>query len=145
MGGTANTVWESLALEGEPVANGVIYIDPDTLQPNVDPDGLAYDPTTQETGVKKLAVEQGIAGASGNVAINKMAGQVQFAVAAQSLILTNDRIEADSIVICTVATDDATAFAAKAIVDPAGGSATIKLNAAATGITKVNFLILGAK
>lgn len=143
-GATANTVWESLALQGDPVAQGVPYIDPNTLQPDVDPDGLAYDVDLQETKIKKLAVEQAIAGVSGNIILNAMAGQVQFAAAAQSLTLTNDRIDVDSIVICTVATDDATAFAAKAIVT-GQGAATIKLNAAATGITKVNFLVLRTK
>src|ERR1700752_1142518 len=112
--GDANrvTVWESLQQQGQAVANGVPFIHPSTLQPNVEPAGHSYDTTTQETGIKKLAVEQAIAGASGNIALNAMAGQVQFAAAAQTLTLTNDRIEADSIVLATVATDDATAFAA---------------------------------
>lgn len=140
---TPTNVWTALSV-AQAVAKGIPWIDPNTLQPNVDVDGHSYDYSTQETSIKKLAVEIAVAGVSGNIALNAMAGQVQFAVAAQTLVLTNDRIEADSIIICTVATDDATAFAAKGIVTGIG-AATIKLNAAATGITKVNFLVLRAK
>lgn len=144
MAATPVTVWESLQTQGQAVANGVPYIAPDTLQPDVDPDGLVYIISTQETQIKKLAVQQAIAGASGNITLNAMAGQVQFAAGAQTLTLTNDRIEIDSIILPTVATDDTTAFAAKGIVTGVG-TATIKLNAVATGITKVNFLVLRAK
>lgn len=140
---TPTNVWSGLSVTTA-VANGVPYIDPDSLQPNVDPAGLSYDKTTQETGIKKLGVEQAIAGASGNIVLNAMAGQVQLAAGQQSLVLTNDRIEADSILICTVATDDATAFAAKGIVTGIA-AATIKVNAATTGITKINFLVLRTK
>lgn len=146
MSGNASpvTVWESLQSQGVVVAGAVPFIDPNTLQPTVDDDGIHYDSTNQELGIKKLGVEQSIAGASGNIVLNTGAGQVQFAAAAQTLTLTSDRIDADSIIITTVATDDATAFSAKAIVT-GQGIATIKLNAAATGITKVNFLILRKK
>jgi hypothetical protein len=140
---TPTNVWSGLSVT-QAVALGIPYIDPDSLQPNVDPAGLSYIPSTQETNIKKLAVEQAIAGASGNIILNAMAGQVQLAAGAQSLVLTNDRIEADSIIICTVATDDATAFAAKGIVTGVG-VVTIKTNAVTTGITKINFLVLRAK
>lgn len=138
------TVWEDLSLQGTPVAGAIVYIDPVTLQPSVDDTGMHYDLTNQQLGVKKLALEISIAGVSGNIVLNTIAGQVQFAAAAQSLTLTNSCIEADSLVFCTVATDDATAFAAKGIVTGAG-VATIKLNAVATGITKVNFWVLRTK
>lgn len=138
------TVWETLQTQGTPTSGSIPYIDPDTLQPTVDDAGMHYDETNQEAGFKKISTEISVAGASGNIALNTAAGQVQFAAAAQSLTLTNDRIELDSIIFCTVATDDATAFAAKGIVLGAG-SATIKLNAVATGITKVNFWILRKK
>lgn len=141
---TPVTVWESLQTQGQAVANGIPYIDPDTLQPDVDPDGLGYIVSTQETQIKKLAVQQGIAGVSGNITLNTMAGQVQLGAGAQTLTLTDDRIEADSIIMCTVATDDNTAFAAKGIVTGVG-TAIIKTNAVTTGITKINFLVLRAK
>lgn len=142
--GTPVTVWESLQTQGQAVAGAVPFIDPDTLQPTVDDDGLHYDKTNQELSLKKLATEIEVAGAAGNVVINKSAGQVKIAAAAQSITLTNDKIEIDSILMCTVATDDATAFAAKGIVT-AAGSATIKLNAAATAETRVNFWVLRKK
>jgi hypothetical protein len=82
------------------------------------------------------------AGAAGNIAINKPAGSVLIAAAQQSIVLTNNLITANSIVICTVATDDVTAKSAIAV--PAAGSATIKLNAAATAQTKVFFQVIGA-
>lgn len=140
---TPTNLWSGLSVT-QAVAQGIPYIDPDSLQPQVDPAGHSYDKTLQETGIKKLAVEQLIAGASGNIVLNAMAGQVQLAAGAQSLVLTNDRIEADSILICTVATDDATASAAKGIVT-AAQTATIKTNAVTTGITKINFLVLRTK
>lgn len=140
---TPTNVWSGLSVT-QAVAEGIPYIDPDSLQPNVDPAGLSYDKTLQETRIKKLAVEQAIAGVSGNIVLNAISGQVQLAAGAQSLVLTNDRIEADSILLCTIATDDATAFAAKGIVT-AAGLATIKANALTTGITKINFLVLRAK
>lgn len=144
MPSTPVTVWESLQTQGQAVAQGVPYIDPDTLQPDVDVDGLAYDPTNQELAAKKIATEHAIAGVDGNVTLNASLAQVSFAAAGQTLTLTNSRIEADSLLICTVATDDATAFAAKGIVLGAG-SATIKLNAAATAQTKVNVLVVRKK
>jgi hypothetical protein len=82
------------------------------------------------------------AGATGAIAINKPSGSVLFAAAAQTLVLTNNLITANSRVIATVATDDATAFACKAI--PAAGTCTLKLNAAATAQTKVNWVVVGA-
>lgn len=142
--GTRVTVWEALQTEGIVVQGAILYIDPSTLQPTLDDDGMHYDETNQALGIKKIETEISVAGASGNIVLNTAAGQVQFAAAAQTLTLTNDRIEADSIIFCTVATDDATAFAAKGIVLGVG-SATIKLNAVATGITKVNFWIVRKK
>lgn len=146
MAGNTNpvTVWESLQTQGIVVAGAIPYIDPISLQPTVDDAGIHYNSTTQEFGVKKLAVTQAIAGASGSIILNSGAGVVQFAIAAQELTLTNDNIEADSVIICTVQTDDATAITAKAHTILLG-SCKIKLNAAATGITKVGFLVVRSK
>lgn len=44
---TPVTVWESLQTQGQAVAKGVAYIDPDTLQPNVDVPDFTYDPATK--------------------------------------------------------------------------------------------------
>lgn len=144
MSGTPVTVWESLQTQGTPVANGIIFIDDETLQPDIDVAGISYDKDTQELRIRKLALEILLAGATGNITLNASLVQVRFAAAAQSLVLTDDRIEADSLLICTVATDDATSKSAIGVVI-AAGSATIKLNAAATAETRVNVLVLRAK
>ena len=141
---TPITVWESLQTQGVVVKGAVPFIDKDTLQPTVDDAGIHYDQTNQELGAKKLAITNAIAGASGNIVLNSAQGVVQFAAAAQELTLTNSDIEADSNIICTVQTDDATAVSAKAHTIILG-SCKIKLNAAATGITKVAFLVLRTK
>jgi hypothetical protein len=54
MQATPVTVWESLQTQGQVVAAGIPYIDPNTLQPALDVDGLAYNSTTQELQIKKL-------------------------------------------------------------------------------------------
>jgi len=76
-------------------------------------------------------------GTTGAQTITTPAGNVNFAASAQSLVVTNPFVTPTSIIWATVATDDTTAFACKAI--PAAGSFTLKLNAAATAETKVNF------
>jgi hypothetical protein len=141
---TPVTVWESLQIQGTPVADGVVFIDPDTLQPDVDPAGLSYDQETQETGVKKLAVELEVAAGAGNSTINKMAGVAKIAAAAQEVTITNDRCEIDSLVIPFLQTDDTTA---KSVIAHtiAAGSFKLKLNAAATAQVSVGFMILRSK
>lgn len=79
------------------------------------------------------------AGTTGDRTINTASGSVNFAAAAQTITVTCSLVDANSIIMATVATDDATAFACKAI--PGTGSFILKLNAAATAETRVNFLI----
>lgn len=80
------------------------------------------------------------AGTTGAQTINKNAGTVNFAAAATSLVVTNDRVTANSIVIATVATNDATM---KSVIAVAGaGSFTLTANAAATAETRVNWLVI---
>lgn len=79
------------------------------------------------------------AGTTGAQTINKTSGSVNFAAAAQSIVVTCSLVDANSVIMATVATDDATATSCKAI--PAAGSFTLKLNAAATAETRVQFLI----
>lgn len=136
------TVWGSLAVSN-PVGMGIPFIDPSTFQPTLDYVGgvlnLKYDTDYQFLYAKNgFKSDYTIAGASGNVTINKAMGVVQFAAAAQTLTLTNSMIkDADSIIFLQLLTDDATAKSV--VVTPAAGSAIIKLNAAATGICKVAF------
>lgn len=82
-------------------------------------------------------------GVTGAAVINKPAGSVQFAAAAQTLVVTNSLVTANSIIIPSVMSDDATAKSC--VVSAIGaGSFTLKLNAAATAQTKVAFLVVGA-
>lgn len=137
------TVWQELAAT-QAVAGAVPFIDPDTYQPVVDDAGMHYDQDNQALEIKKLGMEQQVAGATGNITINKSSGKVRFAAAAQSLLLTNDRIEADSLIFCQIMTDDTTAKSVVATVATAG-SATLKLNAASTAETYVAFWVLRSK
>lgn len=91
--------------------------------------------------VNDLALSKTITavGTTGAQTINKATGRVNFAAAAQTLVVTNSLVDANSIITATVATDDATALNCKAIA--AAGSFTLKLNAAATAETAVNFRV----
>lgn len=71
--------------------------------------------------------------------INKTTGRVNFAAAATSLVVTNSLVTANSIVHCTVATNDTTMKSAACV--PAAGSFTIYSNAAATAETAVAFTV----
>jgi hypothetical protein len=79
------------------------------------------------------------AGTTGAQTINKNTGSVNFAAAATSVVVTNSRVTADSIIIATVGTNDATMKSVAAVA--AAGSFTLIANAAATAETRVNFLI----
>lgn len=79
-------------------------------------------------------------GTTGAQTINKNAGSVNFAASASSLVVTNSRVTANSVIIATVATNDSTM---KSVAVVAGaGSFTIHANAAATAETRVNFFIV---
>lgn len=78
-------------------------------------------------------------GTTGAQTINKTTGRVNFAAAATSLVLTNSLITANSIIHCTVATNDTTMHSCKAVA--AAGSATLYPNAAPTAETAVNFTV----
>ena len=80
------------------------------------------------------------AGTTGAQTISKNAGTVNFAAAATSLVVTNTLVTANSIIICTVGTNDTTMKSASAVA--AAGSFTIYGNAAATAETRVNFIVI---
>jgi hypothetical protein len=80
------------------------------------------------------------AGTTGAQTINKNAGTVNFAAAATSLVVTDSRVTANSIIICTVGTNDTTMKSVAAVAG--AGSFTLHANAAATAETRVNFLII---
>jgi hypothetical protein len=79
-------------------------------------------------------------GTTGAQTINKNAGTVNFAAAATSLVVTNNRVTANSIIIATVATNDTTM---KSVIAVAGANSfTLTANAAATAETRVNWLVI---
>lgn len=80
------------------------------------------------------------AATTGAQTINKNAGSVNFAALATSLVVTNNRVTANSIVIATVATVDTTMISVVAV--PAAGSFTLTANAGATAETRVNWLVI---
>ena len=79
------------------------------------------------------------AGTTGAQTINKTTGRVNFAAAATSLVVTNSLVTANSIIHCTVATNDTTMKSASCV--PAAGSFTIRGNAAPTAETAVAFTV----
>ena len=78
-------------------------------------------------------------GTTGAQTINKTIGTVNFAAAASSLVVTNSLVTANSIILCTIGTADATMKSVVAVA--AAGSFTITANAAATAETRVNFAV----
>lgn len=72
--------------------------------------------------------------------INKSAGAVNLATAESSKQVNNSTVTADSIILCTIATNDATAVIKNCVAGV--GSFVITLNAAATAETRVNFWII---
>lgn len=79
------------------------------------------------------------AGTTGARTINQTSGTVNFAAAAASLVVTNSLVSANSIIMCTVGTNDATMKSVQAVA--AAGSFTIYPNAAPTAETRVNFVV----
>jgi hypothetical protein len=77
---------------------------------------------------------------TGAQTINKTAGSVNFAAAAGSLVVTNSLVATSSVIIATVATNDATMLSVLAVA--AGGSFTLYANANATAETRVNFIVV---
>lgn len=80
------------------------------------------------------------AGTTGARTINKPAGTVNFAAAATSLVVTNSLVTVNSLILCTVGTNDTTMKTALAVA--AAGSFTIFANAAATAETRVNWVVV---
>jgi len=76
---------------------------------------------------------------TGAQTINKSSGRVNFAAAATSLVVTNSLCTANSIIHCTIATNDTTATGMRVVA--AAGSFTIHMLTAPTAETAVNFLL----
>lgn len=76
---------------------------------------------------------------TGAQTINKTSGRVNFAAAATSLVVTNSLCTANSVIHCTLATNDATVGGLRVVAG--AGSFTIYLLTAPTSETAVNFLL----
>lgn len=79
------------------------------------------------------------AGETGAKTINKLAGTVRLAAGASSVVVTNDQVDEDSIIFCTIMTNDATAIIKNVV--PAAGSFTIRTTAAVTAETRIGFQV----
>lgn len=79
-------------------------------------------------------------GTTGAQTINKPGGAVNFAAAATSLVVTNSLVNAASIILAMVQTNDASMNYVRAI--PSSGSFTLIPDSAPTGTTRVGFLVL---
>lgn len=97
--------------------------------------------STQSTIKGDLVLDKTItaAGTTGAQTINKTTGSVNLAASATSLVVTNSLVTANSVIICTVATHDATCTTVQAVA--ASGSFTIYPNVAPTAETRVNFIV----
>ena len=92
-------------------------------------------------GFSKLYIDYTNTGTVGAVTINKAAGRVNIAAAGTSIVVTNSLVTANSLIMCIVSTNDATAYVKNVV--PAAGSFTINLGAAATAQTSVDFFVVG--
>ena len=91
---------------------------------------------TGDISVEKTITTPGTTGAQ---TINKTAGRVNFAIGATSLVITNSLVTANSIILATAATNDATGYVLNIVAT--GGSFTINV-VAPTAEMAVNWLVL---
>lgn len=125
--------WETRAL----YANDGVSIDyaGRTLQDNTANVFLAW-----ENGKFNVQGTETTAGTTGDQTIDKISGTVNFAAAATSLVVTNNKVTTSSIVLAVVRTNDATLKSVQVV--PTSGSFTIYANAAATAETSVGFFVV---
>ncbi len=79
------------------------------------------------------------AGTTGNQTINKLAGTVNMAAGSSVLVVTNSFADANSLIFCSIRTNDATAQIKNVV--PGDGFFTITLSAAATAETSIGFVL----
>lgn len=79
------------------------------------------------------------AGTNGGQTINTSSGSVNFAPGAASLVVTNSLVTVNSVIVATVAANDATLLSVQ--VGQGAGSFTLFGNTTATAATRVNFII----
>jgi len=89
---------------------------------------------------KVLVVNSDSSGTPGNVTNNNPAGIVAIPAAGQAITVTNSLGTAASMVMATVITNDGTLKSVTC--QPAAGNFVLTGNAAATGITKIAYLVI---
>jgi hypothetical protein len=89
---------------------------------------------------KFQVVNSDLSGTPGNVTNNNPAGIVAVPAGGQSITVSNSLVTAASIVQITLMSNDGTAKSAVVVVS--AGSFTITLNAAATAITKIGYIVI---
>jgi len=92
-----------------------------------------------DNGVMQFPVTNTAGGTTGAQTINKTSFTVNLAAGQSSLDVTNDRVTADSIVLCSIKTDDATAILKNVVTTT--GHAVIKTSAAVTAETRVGCVV----
>lgn len=119
---------------------GIIYISAGTGTGTNGSINITSDKTEFSTGYIQLPAVNTAGGDTGDKTINTISGKVNFAAAAQTLTVTNNKVTTASSVFPSIMTNDATATSAQVVA--AAGSFTIYLNAPATAETAVAFLVV---
>jgi len=102
--------------------------------------GTQFD-TSGGISVAQIILDKTItaAGTTGSIPINKSSGTVNFAAAATSLVVTNSLVTVNSVIQCTVGSNDTTMKSVQAVA--AAGSFTLYPSATPTAETRVYFTI----
>ncbi len=95
---------------------------------------------TSDNTLTAIAATITTAGTTGNITINALAGTVNIAAAGTTVTVTNSNVTANSLVFCTLRTNDTTATVKNVV--PGAGSFVINLGAAATGEVSIGFFVV---
>lgn len=154
IGATTNTMTQTVNIGTGSTASGgtkVVHIADGGLTGSTTTLSIGTDPSTGGSSTTTMngstVFTSGIqlpktitaAGTNGAQTINKVSGSVNFAISAGSLVVTDNQVTTTSVLICTVATNDALFTSAQCVAG--SGSFTIFANNAPAAATRVNFLI----
>jgi hypothetical protein len=139
--GGASTIWTQLSLPNPP-AGGIPFVYTDNASIAIDIANLFYDQVLLQLFTNALAMPYTASAVNGAVTINSSMGTVNFGAGTKTLVLTNSVITATSIVLAMLTTVDATALYVSNCITIVGQT-TINLNANATGVVAVDFVVLG--
>lgn len=139
VGGAAGSANMTVGAGNAGAGLGSVNITASAIRPN---SGGVTDLGTSAVGFKQAFFDATITagGTTGDQTINKSAGSVNIAAGQSSIVVTCDKCTTSSFVFPIVATNDATATIKNCTA--ANGSFTIRLTAAATAETRVNFWVL---